>query len=193
MSDMRVPYGVVYVATCIPTGKKYVGATKTTAFLRWRVHCYEAKNIYETSALSVAIRKYGKSAFDVQDVAVAVSEADLFATESIVIWQEKSGVPNGLNTQPPNWKHLMDAETYLAHINAVIARSNLKQRNAYHARKRICNADAAVREVASERVSRHRRRQTEQLEALRAALRRIATVRTLREAREIAGAAVTTP
>jgi hypothetical protein len=47
--------------------------------------------------------------------------------------------------------------------------------------------------TTTERVSRHRKRQTEQLEAMRAALRRIVTVRTLREAREIAGAAVTTP
>ncbi len=55
--------GVIYVATCLITGKQYVGQTvRKRPMSRWDVH-FEAARNGSKNIFARAIRKYGESAF----------------------------------------------------------------------------------------------------------------------------------
>src|SRR5437660_12664949 len=59
---MKKPYGVVYVAICMDTLKRYIGQTTVGLEARWKDHCWSA-NRGSRLALARAIRKYGPERF----------------------------------------------------------------------------------------------------------------------------------
>lgn len=72
---------VVYLITCIPTGKKYVGKTVQTSHARWRQWRTEARIGRKDTPLLRAIREHGPAAFTVEDLAQCDSQAKLDAKE----------------------------------------------------------------------------------------------------------------
>jgi len=58
--------GCVYLLTCIPTQKQYIGMTKHTASKRFSQHVYDSKhNRSHRSKLFNAIRVYGRAQFEI--------------------------------------------------------------------------------------------------------------------------------
>lgn len=72
---------VVYLITCIPEGKKYVGKTCQTSHARWRQHRTEARIGRKDTPLLRAIRKHGPDAFTIEDLGECDSQTKLNAKE----------------------------------------------------------------------------------------------------------------
>ena len=93
-------FGEVYVHTCIPNGKSYVGQTTVGVSRRW---CDQVKitrwpkHVGHNYPLSRAIRKCGKNAFEHQVLAVAHSKAELDNLEKVWIISLQTRKPNGYN------------------------------------------------------------------------------------------------
>lgn len=95
-------YFEIYIATCRPTGKQYVGQTKRSAAERWKNHSVVCKyrQLSEDSpmfSIGDAIRKYGREAFFVEHVASASSRIDAREVESLLIFQRRTFFPHGYN------------------------------------------------------------------------------------------------
>jgi group I intron endonuclease len=92
-------YGVVYKITCVLSGKCYVGITKHSSAKRWATHVYEANYtaIKGCKLLNSAIRKYGRDAFLIADIAYGSSEEELLRMETEFIRNENTLSPNGYN------------------------------------------------------------------------------------------------
>ena len=93
-------FGEVYVHTCIPNGKSYVGQTTVGVSKRWALHQRCARSP-KTSAyqnlFSKAIRKYGADAFDHKILGLAYSAEDLDCLEKAWILMLQTKQPNGYN------------------------------------------------------------------------------------------------
>lgn len=74
-------FGSVYQLTNVETGDTYIGITTQTVSARWREHRYKANGARCNTWLHRAIRKYGPSAFIVEEVASAISRPALLAAE----------------------------------------------------------------------------------------------------------------
>ena len=95
--------GVVYQATNIMTGKKYIGLTRQGVDARWFGHCHSAihsQNHKSNSKFHRAIRKYGEDNFFVQVVAEADTGAELCRLEARLI-RSNNTVKAGYNTMQP--------------------------------------------------------------------------------------------
>jgi group I intron endonuclease len=82
-------FGEVYVHTCLPNGKSYVGQTTAGVPSRWRDQVKITRwtrNAGYEYPLSHAIRKYGKDAFEHQVLATASSKEELDNLERLWIW-----------------------------------------------------------------------------------------------------------
>ena len=55
---------IIYKATNKITGESYIGKTKTSLKQRWQEHCRKSRQ--KVSALTSAIHKYGKDAFEIK-------------------------------------------------------------------------------------------------------------------------------
>jgi len=86
---------VLYVITG-PTGKQYIGITSRTLARRWTEHKRDAKRGDETP-LYRAMRKYGSSAFTVDQLATANSWDALCDCEIDAIASKATMVPRGYN------------------------------------------------------------------------------------------------
>lgn len=73
---IKLMFGIIYVITNMVNGKQYVGQTTRTLKTRWRFHLRTARD-GSTGALPRAIIKYGKSAFEMEQVDVAESQKGL--------------------------------------------------------------------------------------------------------------------
>src|SRR5216684_301529 len=61
---LRNRMGCVYLLTCLPTGKYYVGKTVKTVRVRWQEHVADVKRGHRGCPyLHAAIRKYGPENF----------------------------------------------------------------------------------------------------------------------------------
>lgn len=85
---------VVYQITS-PSGKSYIGVAKYSAAIRFKKHCYDAKNGRKT-ALAAAIRKHGAEAMIVRTLVESTSEY-CFDLESRVIKAYGTLHPHGYN------------------------------------------------------------------------------------------------
>lgn len=85
---------MAYRITCIPTGRVYVGITSQGLRRRWNQHLSASKK--GSTKLSRAIRKYGKGAFVMEQIASSWSYEHLLEFESLLISQWDSA-GNGLN------------------------------------------------------------------------------------------------
>lgn len=93
-----MPYEV-YVITCAPTGKHYVGCTKIGTQNRLRRHFSDARKKY-TTALGDAIRAHGEDLFSAQVLWFGDTVEEMYATEIRLIRQFGSLTPIGYNITP---------------------------------------------------------------------------------------------
>lgn len=79
-------YGYIYLITCVPNGKIYIGQSVASQGVqrRWLNHL-SAANKTTTKALYAAIRKYGPDAFHVQTISEAITKESLDNLESLHI------------------------------------------------------------------------------------------------------------
>jgi len=88
-------FGMIYLITCIPTGKLYVG--QTTQLLRRRFSQHINSKPKLTCPLSLAIRKYGRSAFTVTPIEVDIPVPELNEAERYWVAWYNTIAPLGLN------------------------------------------------------------------------------------------------
>lgn len=90
--------GCVYLVTCLPTGKRYVGMTQrdATGKLRWVAHLELASSGYR-GLLHRAIRKYGKDNFRLEVLAVRKTLKSLQKSERFFIKKLDTLAPRGFN------------------------------------------------------------------------------------------------
>lgn len=88
-------YGVVYIITCLVTGKRYVGQTvRKNPLRRFASHFWAGRS---RSALRSAIEKYGRSAFEFDIIYRASSQKDLNSAEVRLIERLGTLSPGGYN------------------------------------------------------------------------------------------------
>jgi group I intron endonuclease len=99
-------FGEIYLVTCVPNGKQYVGQAllltgsdlrQYGTYKRWVAHLYEAKNNMKTCRyLNNAINKYGEEAFIVEAI-LTCKISDMTKYEDHFINYYNTLVPNGYN------------------------------------------------------------------------------------------------
>lgn len=87
---------IAYIITNTISRRKYIGITSRTLPRRWNEHLLSAARGC-SFALHRAIRKHGTAAFTIQQVATAMSIADLLAVEVMLIAQHRTMRPKGYN------------------------------------------------------------------------------------------------
>lgn len=87
----------IYRATCAPSGKSYIGLTKSGHELRWYHHVRNARMRKRTGVLHSAIQKHGEVAFTVEVLYIASSEREAIAVERGLIAAHGTMHPNGYN------------------------------------------------------------------------------------------------
>lgn len=87
---------IVYLLTCLSTGKSYVGKTALTLGKRWSAHCRAARN-NSNFHLHRAIRKYGPAKFEKRVLAESDTEDVSFSLESRYIKYLRTRQPDGYN------------------------------------------------------------------------------------------------
>ncbi len=92
-------YGYIYVVTNTKNGKKYVGQTMRYVEERWEQHILLAKQKSESNknSLATAIIEYGRDAFLIEQVANAMTYAELNELERHWIKKLNTFAPNGYN------------------------------------------------------------------------------------------------
>ena len=93
-------FGEVYVHTCLPNGKSYVGQTTAGVSKRWKLHlrCARSpKTLAYGNLFSKALRKYGADAFESQTLSVAHSQMELDNLERVWIILLQTKAPSGYN------------------------------------------------------------------------------------------------
>jgi len=101
-------FGEIYLITCVPTGKQYIGQAVLLSgsdlrpygtYKRWKSHVYEAFHSMKTCRhLNFAINKYGEDAFIVE--AILTCKLDkINEYEIYFIKYYNTLVPNGYNLQ----------------------------------------------------------------------------------------------
>lgn len=109
-------YFVIYKITNKINNKIYIGQTTNSVESRWRSHCCFKKN---KTAISMAIKKYGKNNFDIEIIDGATNQAELNYKEFILIHINNSLAPNGYNLkkgghQGGKWGREMREKMFLA-------------------------------------------------------------------------------
>lgn len=120
---------VIYVLTCKPTGRQYVGRTNRSAEMRFKEHCTSAvKNKMGSSyMLNDAIRKYGANSFDIKVLYNNLSFEQAVEYEALVIKKYQT-LCYGLNVSPGGFEE----------INAGVKKNNVNKFNKEH--KDLMNA-----------------------------------------------------
>ena len=85
----------VYLITCFPTGRHYIGVTSRGVERRWREHLWSARK--PTMAISRAINKYGPDRFTCETICSAKTWDDICAAERLLIVQWNTLAPHGYN------------------------------------------------------------------------------------------------
>lgn len=88
-------YGTVYKITNKLNGKAYVGITTKSIQERFEAHLNRA--VRERSAIQNAMKKYGKSNFEIVEIDTATSEVELFEKERFWIAHFNTFSENGYN------------------------------------------------------------------------------------------------
>lgn len=127
----------LYLVTCIPTGKIYVGITSNGIRQRWNSHKAQARAGNPTK-LSRCIRKYGEDAFVIEHIASCRSFSDLLRSEQAVIAQFDSK-RHGLNST-------IGGDGVRGHQHSDEARSK------FSVKRRLLWQDQTYRDLTSRRI-----------------------------------------
>ena len=90
----RTVSGEIYLITCLPTGKQYVGQTIQGAMTRWSQHKYKAGDGFY---LGNALKYHGDENFTMVVIDTATTPNDLNTKERLWIEKLNTLVPNGYN------------------------------------------------------------------------------------------------
>lgn len=90
----------IYLATCTPTDKKYVGLTRQGYQVRWLGHVYGALSGKSDVVLARAIRKYGADAFAIEVLRSCKTFEAAQKWEIRYIAKLNTLAPNGMNLTP---------------------------------------------------------------------------------------------
>lgn len=93
------PYGIIYRAMCLTTGKSYVGQTTGPLKYRVRQHEYAAMRRKRHAKFQVAMRRHGIDSFIWGEVATAPDAESLAALEEYYIFRFDT-FENGYNSNP---------------------------------------------------------------------------------------------
>ena len=85
---------IIYKITNKINGKVYIGQTTGSIETRWKAHC---KGNSRCSAILLAIRKYGKENFKIEEIGGANNLSELNYQEWLLIHKNNSLAPNGYN------------------------------------------------------------------------------------------------
>lgn len=125
----------IYLVTNTVNGKLYVGQTVKTPKARWAEHVRDSRRGCPF-LFHRAIRKYGASAFEIQEVATATNQTQLDQLETSWIQQLDTMSPSGYNTKLGRQGHV--TENVRARISATltgIRRSDDTRRRMSEAKK----------------------------------------------------------
>lgn len=98
----RLWHMIIYLATNRLNGKKYVGQTRFTLSKRWGRHLTRARcksGAQRTEPFVLALRKYGREAFDIIEIDTATNLVELGVKEWFYASMLGTYVPNGYNLQ----------------------------------------------------------------------------------------------
>lgn len=84
-----------YIIRCLKNGKRYIGITSRGLKRRWTEHLYDAGRSH--MAISRAIAKHGKEAFQIEPLCSAQSWNEICAIERALIDQHGTRAPRGYN------------------------------------------------------------------------------------------------
>ncbi len=104
---------IVYCITNCLTNKVYVGQTVQGLHKRWLQHCRLDGNRKVHSAISLAIKKYGKENFKIEVLSTYNSINELNEAEIFFIKKLKSLAPNGYNFDSGGKNKRMHSDTKL--------------------------------------------------------------------------------
>jgi len=100
----------IYMVTNRATGKLYVGQTVQTIANRWRRHCWPSTSD-NRMPIALAIKKYGKASFDVEELCACSSQEELNWMEIFYVQLFNTFSPNGYNLRAGNGPGKMSEET----------------------------------------------------------------------------------
>lgn len=89
-------FGVVYMIRNLVNGKIYIGQTTRSLERRFTLHARHSRQ----SAISSAIRKYGKESFSIKELCKCRDQDELNRMEELYIERQASMWPSGYNLRP---------------------------------------------------------------------------------------------
>ncbi|WP_138514633.1 GIY-YIG nuclease family protein [Rhodoferax bucti] len=94
--------GIIYLVTHLNSGRQYVGITVQTLSRRWQQHLQDAKSgeVKGEESLHAAIRTFGNSAFNIEQIDRGTSKGTLEAKEREWIQCLNTLAPSGFNISP---------------------------------------------------------------------------------------------
>lgn len=95
--DITRPIWIIYLITCLPTSKRYVGLTRKGLHHRWRKHKGQAFNKNSSTPLARAMRRYGVDAFSMETLSLTDTYKEACEAEIAAIRHYDTRIPNGLN------------------------------------------------------------------------------------------------
>ena len=130
--------GKIYLATCKPTGKNYVGQTRSSLPKRIELHLWRASQNTQ-NLFHQAIREYGADAFKWEILHCDVrTQEQLDELEQACIVEFNSMRPHGLNTgQRKGDEHYSRQRGFSSEHRANIAKAKRGKRRSAKARKAI--------------------------------------------------------
>jgi len=137
--------GLIYMLTS-PSGKRYVGQTKTSLKKRWGSHYSAAeRGGVGCRALCSAIRKYGRDSFQLRVLESNVADEDLTWTEDFHIIAQNTLAPNGYNLRICS----IGPEGCSAETRAIMSKVKKEQWADPEYRKNLsnCHSNAAIQKV----------------------------------------------
>lgn len=93
----KMGYWSIYKITCSKTPKIYIGLTSVSLGDRWSKHIYSAIKQMRQTAISAAIRKYGRDTFNIEPIFCALTLDAASEIECMLISELGTRVPNGYN------------------------------------------------------------------------------------------------
>ncbi len=103
----------IYKITNLINGKVYIGQTRNSVHRRWQSHCSDKSSVYKgrpTQPIKLAIQKYGKENFRIEQIDLASNLVELNKKETTWIQNLNSMSPNGYNMRPGGEAHEITSE-----------------------------------------------------------------------------------
>ena len=105
-------YGEIYIIRCLSTGKLYIGQTTQDLKTRWYGHLRTSRD-GSGHAFARALKKHGKSDFEIRPFVTCFTKDDLDEMECRLIKEYDTLSPKGYNIQEGGFGHKCSDQTKL--------------------------------------------------------------------------------